>query len=96
MSAVDAPLTNGSGSPHINGNGTPQPPEGPPETTITFEPAVFRPYLLALVPPLLGAAPEELETLFDNDFDERVTKFAQEGGGTLYVVQKKDDNEGVR
>ena len=95
--AVEPPLTNGTGAPHVNGNGTapgaPQ-PDAPAETTIPFEPATFRQYLLGLVPPLMGAVPEELESLLDDDFNERVTKFAQEGGGTLYVVKKKDDSEG--
>lgn len=97
MSIVEAPLTNGSGSVHTNGNGngngTAQ-PDGPVETAITFEPSVFRTYLLSLIPPLLGAAPEDLETLLDDDFDERVTKFAGEGGGAIYVVKKKEDNGG--
>ena len=91
MSAVDAPLTNGAAQ--TNGNGSAQ-PDAPAETVIPFEPSVFRSYLLMLVPPFLGAVPEELETLFDDDFDERVTKFAQEGGGTMYVVKRKDDSEG--
>ena len=95
MSAVDAQLTNGSSSAHINGNGTPQPPDGTVETAIPFEPSVFRQYLFSIVPPLTGSSPDELITLFDDEFDERVTKFAQEGGGTLYVVKKQEDNEGV-
>ena len=93
MSTVEAPLTNGTGSAHINGNGSAQ-ADGPSEPAIPFEPSVLRRYLQLLIPPLLGATEEDIETLFDDDFDERVTKFASEGGGAIYVVKKKEDTGG--
>ncbi|THH07940.1 hypothetical protein EW145_g3047 [Phellinidium pouzarii] len=59
-----------------------------------FDPAVLHSYLLALLPALLGAAPDDLEhQLFEADFDERVARFAGEGGGPLYVVKVKDEVE---
>ncbi len=66
----------------------------PVEPTISFDPEIFRSYLLALLPPLLGATPPELEYLFDDEFEERVHKFALEGGGTVYVVKKREEVEG--
>ncbi|KIP08567.1 hypothetical protein PHLGIDRAFT_34940 [Phlebiopsis gigantea 11061_1 CR5-6] len=89
MASVEAPLTNGSGAMHTNG--TLQ--DGPVESAITFDPAIFRSYLLALLPPFLAALPEEIESIFDEEFDERVLKFAAEGGGVIYVVKKKDEAE---
>ena len=76
--------TNGTNSTEqINGNGV---------HDINFDTSVFRQYLLALLPPVLGATPDELEeTLFDSEFDDRVTKFAAEGGGVVYVVKVKHD-----
>jgi hypothetical protein len=60
-----------------------------------FDSSVFRSYLLALLPPVLGAAPSELESIFDDDeFDERVSRFAAEGGGVIYVVKVRDEVEG--
>jgi hypothetical protein len=57
-----------------------------------FDTSVFRQYLLALLPPVLGATPDELEeTFFDSEFDDRVTKFAAESGGVVYVVKIKHD-----
>ena len=79
-----------SPAPTTNGHDTPAPE--PP--TSSFDPALFRSYLLALLPPVIGALPEELETLFDAEFDERVTRFAAEGGNVIYVVKSKDDVEG--
>ncbi|KAK7047179.1 dynein heavy chain [Paramarasmius palmivorus] len=78
-----------SPAPTTNGHDTPAPE--PP--TSSFDPALFRSYLLALLPPVIGALPEELETLFDAEFDERVTRFAAEGGNVIYVVKSKDDVE---
>ncbi|KAI1790505.1 dynein heavy chain [Ganoderma leucocontextum] len=34
-----------------------------------------------------------LESIFDEDFHDRVTRFAGEGTGVLYVVKKKDEQE---
>ncbi|KAI0668593.1 dynein heavy chain [Trametes maxima] len=90
-----APLTNGVGRTNgsaLNGNGdvhdTPV-----TEPAIQLDPEVFRSYLLSLLPPIFGASPEELEPIFDEDFHERVSRFAGEGGGVIYVVKKKDDHE---
>ena len=91
MTTVEAPLTNGTNGIHTNGALQ----DGPVEPPTSFDPAIVRSYLLALLPPLLGASPEELESIFDDDFDERVSRFAGEGGGTMYVVKKKDDAEGM-
>jgi dynein heavy chain 1 len=45
---------------------------------------------------MLGASLEEVqECLEDPDFEERVQRFAGEGGGPLYVVKVKDDVEGA-
>lgn len=77
-----------NGTEQINGNGV---------HDTNFDTSVFRQYLLALLPPVLGATPDELEeTLFDSEFDDRVTKFAAEGGGVVYVVKIKHDLGGTR
>ena len=91
MASVEAPLTNGSSAIHTNGALQ----DGPVESAITFDPSIFRSYLLALLPPFLAALPEEIESIFDEEFDERVLKFAGEGGGVIYVVKKKDEAEGA-
>lgn len=90
MTSIEAPLTNGSS---VHTNGTLQ--DGPSESSITFDPSIFRSYLLALLPPFLAASPDEIESVFDEEFDERVLKFAGEGGGVVYVVKKKDEAEGT-
>ncbi|KAK1225811.1 dynein heavy chain [Marasmius sp. AFHP31] len=80
-----AALTNGHESP-----ATPEPP------TSSFDPEIFRTYLSALLPALIGALPEELESIFDHDFEERVARFAAEGGNVIYVVKSiktKDEGE---
>ncbi|KAJ3727228.1 dynein heavy chain, N-terminal region 1-domain-containing protein [Lentinula guzmanii] len=74
-----------------NGHSETPPPAEPP--TPFFDPEIFRSYLLALLPPVIGARPSDLEALFDSDFDERVTRFSGEGGGVLYVVKAKDEVE---
>ena len=81
--------TNGTnGIDQINGNGV---------HDTNFDTSVFRQYLLALLPPVLGATPDDLEeTLFDPEFDDRVIKFAAEGGGVVYVVKVKHDLGGKR
>ncbi|KAI0358856.1 dynein heavy chain protein 2 [Trametes cingulata] len=88
-----APLANGVSRANgaLNGNGDVH--DGISEPAISFDPAVFRSYLLSLLPPIFGASPEELESLFDDDFHERVSRFAGEGGGVIYVVKKKDEQE---
>ncbi|KAL5495533.1 DYN1_2 [Sanghuangporus weigelae] len=60
----------------------------------TFDPSLMRSYLLALLPPIFGASQSEIdEQVFDAEFDERVTRFAGEGGGPLYVVKRKEEVE---
>ncbi|KAE9394324.1 dynein heavy chain protein 2 [Gymnopus androsaceus JB14] len=81
--------TNGNG---IHNDSTPPPNE---PTVAFFDPEIFRSYLLALLPPVIGALPSDLEDLFDHEFDERVTRFAGEGGGVLYVVKSKDEVEDI-
>jgi len=74
-------------------NGTPTPT---PSTSTAFDPELFRSYLLSLLPPVIGATREELEdTLFDPDFDEKVTRFSADGGGVIYVQKVKADAEGM-
>jgi dynein heavy chain 1 len=65
------------------------------EPAVTFESEIFRSYLLALLPPVIGALPSELEQLFDHEFDERVARFAADSGGSLYVVKAKEESEGA-
>ncbi len=79
-------------SPATNGHDTPPPPAQPP--TSIFDSELFRSYLLALLPPVIGVLPSELGSLFKEEFDERVTRFAGEEGGVLYVVKVKDEVEG--
>ncbi|KAF9265453.1 dynein heavy chain [Marasmius fiardii PR-910] len=74
-----------------NGHDTPEPPTPAPSL---FDSSIFRSYLIALLPALIGASPEDLESLFDSEFDERVTRFAGEGGNVIYVVKSKDEVEG--
>lgn len=88
MAALDAPLTNGTA--HANGIT----PDGPAEPVITFDPSIFRAYLRTLLPPLLGAQIDDVESVFDHEFDERVSRFTGEGGGVMYIAKKKDEVEG--
>jgi dynein heavy chain 1 len=60
-----------------------------------FDSEIFRSYLLALLPPVIGALPSELDAVFDDEFDERVARFAADTGGSLYVVKAKEDSEGM-
>lgn len=95
MAAVEAHMTNGTNG--TNGNGALQDgAEGATTATpaIPFDPTILHTYLLALLPPLLGALPEELDAIFDEEFDERVTRFAGENGGVMYIVKKKGEVEG--
>ncbi|PBK84870.1 cytoplasmic dynein heavy chain 1 [Armillaria gallica] len=80
MEPPSTPPTNG----HTN-----EPP--PVEPTVSFDPEVFRTYLLALLPPVIGATPAELDSLFDDEFNDRVARFSSEGGGVVYVVKAKDE-----
>lgn len=65
------------------------------EPSASFDPDIFRKYLLALLPPVIGADPADLDTLFDDEFDERVARFANESGGVIYVVKTKEESEGA-
>jgi hypothetical protein len=79
-----------------NGNGihdSPPAQETPPPPVTDFDPEIFRSYLLALLPPLFGTPATDLEALFEDGFQERITHFAGEGGGVLYVSKFKDDIE---
>jgi dynein heavy chain 1 len=66
----------------------------PIEPSSTFDTSLFRSYLLALLPPVIGASPAELQSLFDDEFEDRVSRFAAEGGGVIYVVKVKEESEG--
>ena len=51
--------------------------------------------MLTLLPPVIGALPSELDSLFDDRFDEHVARFATESGGVVYIVKVKDEVEGL-
>lgn len=77
-------------------NGTNHDQHAEPATTATtFDPTIFRDYLTALLPPVIGASLHELHSLFDDDFDERVVKFAAEGAEAIYIVKVRDESEGA-
>ncbi|KIJ14883.1 hypothetical protein PAXINDRAFT_169564 [Paxillus involutus ATCC 200175] len=86
--------TNGNGSTTLltNSNGV-LPHDSPVDAPPPFDISLFRSYLLSLLPPALGALPEELGSLLDDEFDERVARFASEGGGVIYVVKSKEETE---
>ena len=64
---------------------------------ISFDTSVFKSYLLSLLPPVLGATLEDLsDSLFDNEFDERVIRFASEGGSVIYIAKTRLESEGMR
>lgn len=67
----------------------------PAEPSVVYDSEIFRSYLLALLPPVIGALPSELGSLFDDEFDERVARFASDTGGSLYVVKAKEESEGI-
>ena len=72
------------------------PPQSESQTQpLSFDTDIFRTYLLALLPPVIGALPSELDSLFDDEFDERVARFAAEAGGVVYIVKVKDEVEGL-
>lgn len=79
-------LTNGNTT---NGDHT------PPTEPASFDLDIFRRYLLSLLPPVLGANVADLNSLFDNEFGERVARFATDTGGVIYVVQAKEENDGM-
>ncbi|KAH9964086.1 dynein heavy chain, N-terminal region 1-domain-containing protein [Lactifluus volemus] len=82
---------------HLNGtngiNGTSPTPHDEAAPSSSFDPGIFRTYLLSLLPPVLGASPEEIDSIFDGDFDERVARFAGEGIGVIYIVKRRDEVE---
>ncbi|EIN13215.1 dynein heavy chain protein 2 [Punctularia strigosozonata HHB-11173 SS5] len=105
LTPTPVPTTNGlttngingtNGTNGINGRHSPGDTVGEPSTSATastFDPSVFKTYILALLPALLGASPEDLADLFDDYFEERVARFAAEGNGVIYVSKIKDDVE---
>ena len=57
------------------------PPQSESQTQpLSFDTDIFRTYLLALLPLVIGALPSALDPLFDDGFDERVARFATESG----------------
>ena len=42
---------------------------------------------------MLGAYPEELVSLFEDEFEEKVSRSAAEGGGMLHVIKVKKEVE---
>jgi dynein heavy chain 1 len=80
-----------------NGNHHDSPPatDPAPPPVSNFDPDIFRTYLLSLLPPVIGAKVEDLHSLFDDQFEERVSRFAADTGGVVYVVQVKEESEGV-
>ena len=66
-----------------------------PEPTSAFDPEIFRSYLLSLLPPVIGAYPSDLGSMFDEEFDARVARFASDTGGVIYVVKVKEESEGI-
>ncbi|KIL61809.1 hypothetical protein M378DRAFT_82045 [Amanita muscaria Koide BX008] len=95
VSALSA-STNGTlnhSSHHLDGvteNGLTAPVTAP---TPPFDSELVRAYLLVLLPPVIGANTVDLESLFDSEFDEKVSRFASESGGVVYVVKVKEESE---
>jgi hypothetical protein len=91
MAAIDGhtngvALTNGNGIHH----------DGPLDASpSSFDSSLVRNYLVSLLPALLGAAPDDLWSLFEDDFEERVGRFASEGNGVMYVTKIKHEFEGA-
>ncbi len=84
--------TNGIIAPNADGTT----PSGTLTPTVTFDASLMRAFLLSLLPPVMGVSKEELvDSLFDAEFEERVSRFASEGGGPLYVVKVKGEGEGA-
>jgi dynein heavy chain 1 len=72
----------------VNGNGLDH-QQQQQQPGVPFDAEVFRVYLRALLPPVIAAAPEDVEGLFDDTFDDRVAKFTSDPGAVLYVVKSK-------
>ncbi|KAL0950546.1 hypothetical protein HGRIS_007353 [Hohenbuehelia grisea] len=77
----------------VTTNGTLPNHDPEPEPTTAFDASLFREYLLALLPPVIGASTVDLQSLFDDEFDDRVSKFAAEGTEAIYIVKCKDEVE---
>ena len=75
----------------LNGHDTP----AEPTPTVPVDTNAFKGYLLALLPPLIGADPTDLESIFDEEYDDRVSRFATEPNTVLYVVKEREELEGV-
>ncbi|KAK0438444.1 dynein heavy chain, N-terminal region 1-domain-containing protein [Armillaria borealis] len=43
-----------------------------------------------LLPPVIGATPAELDSLFDDEFNDRVARFSSEGGGVHEVEEEAE------
>lgn len=99
MAAVEPPnsIQLSPSGPSSSTNGVSLPPvDGSVTPFQSFDTSVMRTYLMSLLPPMLGALPEEVqECVDDSEFDERVQRFASEGGGPLYVVKVRDEVEGA-
>jgi len=67
----------------------------PAEPAPSFDADIFRSYLVSLLPPVIGAFPSELDSLFGEEFEEHVARFASESGSSLYIVKVKHESEGV-
>ena len=99
MNAIEQPIlpltpTNGSLTPAA-ADGTDGTTNSTP-ASVPFDASILRDYLLALLPPMFGAQKGELEAqIFDPEFEERVARFAAEGGNPLYVVKVRDEVEGL-
>ena len=82
------PLTNGSAN-HHDADPT------PPAPAASFDPEIFRSYLTSLLPPVIGANVSDLNAMFEDEFEERVSRFSADSGGVIYVVQIKEESEGA-
>jgi len=84
---------------HVNGtngiNGTGAIPHDEAAPSSFFDPDIFRTYLFSLLPPVLGATTEEIESIFDDEFSEHVARFASEGTGVIYIVKRREEVEGT-
>ncbi|KAI6106472.1 dynein heavy chain, N-terminal region 1-domain-containing protein [Pisolithus croceorrhizus] len=82
ISPTPTPLTNSNGVLPHDISAAAAPP--------TFDVSMFKSYLLSLLPPILGTSSEELFSLFDDEFEERVTQFTADGGGMIYIIKIKE------
>ncbi|KAG8800414.1 hypothetical protein FRC16_002934 [Serendipita sp. 398] len=99
---IQGGFTNGHASPNVNGHDHVDSggidgvvASNSATESLPFDTSVFRNYLQALLPPVLGATPPELEdSIFsDPEFEERVKQFATQPGGPLYVAKIQEDLE---